>query len=64
MAESLVADDLGACPFCGKELAVDHANYGILHALPTCPTYDKLEVNDFLTAVRKERERQLNGARS
>lgn len=45
------------CPFCGKgELIVSGADGGLMHALPTCETYDRIDslpaLTDALALVR------------
>ena len=42
------------CPFCGKHATVgdpDKGVAGVIHALPPCPTFLRLEVEDYLKAV-------------
>jgi hypothetical protein len=54
-------EDLGECPFCGLGIAasVDGLTVpSILHMLPTCEKFDKLDALEFITEVRKHREKQ------
>ena len=59
----LVGEDLGACPFCGKNIAyglspVDGAPDSLLHELPTCVKFDALEIDEFAKALREDMERK------
>jgi hypothetical protein len=51
-----LGDDLGPCPFCGRSIVADLRDNSVAHALPTCATFDALDVLEFVTAVNKARE--------
>ena len=54
------------CPFCGQPCKagdeVDHEDsIAVMHYMPTCATYDRLEPGRFLTACLKEyKKRESN----
>lgn len=61
--EQFTGEDLGPCPFCGKNVAyginpVDGGPDSLLHELPTCPKFDALEADEFAKAMREELERR------
>lgn len=49
---SLVGEDLGPCPFCQGALAYSMNPPAVLHELPVCTKYAKLDADVFLIAVR------------
>jgi hypothetical protein len=51
-------EDLGNCPFCGLKIAASVDDPSILHALPTCEKFDKLDALTYITEVRKRLEQQ------
>lgn len=55
----IVGTDLGACPFCGQDIAAAIDEGGVLHLQPTCRKFDELGVLEFIEAVREERERKV-----
>ena len=59
---SLVGEDFGACEFCGRSISINHEECGVLHELPTCPTFDHMGVIEYLAAIRKARERKATRA--
>lgn len=61
--EELVGEDLGPCPFCGKNIAygispINGAPDSLLHELPTCPTFDEMPIDEFAKAMREDLERK------
>jgi hypothetical protein len=59
-SETCTGEDMGECP-CGRAISVDLENHSVMHALPTCETFDRLGVTDYLQYVRAEREHELAG---
>lgn len=51
--DTLVGEELGDCPFCGRLLATA-APDGLVHALPMCDKFRILPVEDFLSAALAE----------
>jgi hypothetical protein len=51
MANTFTTDLNFSCPFCSKRCSVDRAQRSIVHELPTCEKFDKLEPDEFLVAV-------------
>lgn len=47
--------DLGTC-ICGKKIQADDTYCFVTHELPFCKLFEELEVEEFLTTVRKSRE--------
>lgn len=44
------------CPFCGSEALAGTTTEGtdtVMHLLPTCPTYERLEPLEYLEAVNR-----------
>lgn len=45
------------CPFCGRTVTfgeeTETKDLAALHELPTCATYDRLEPDEFVRAVRE-----------
>ncbi len=61
--EQLIGEDLGPCPFCGLNIAygvspVDGSPDSLLHELPTCTTFDEMEIDEFAKALREDLERK------
>lgn len=61
--EQLTGEELGPCPFCGKEIAygisaIDGVPDSLLHELPMCPKFETMAADEFATAMREEMERQ------
>jgi hypothetical protein len=54
---AMVGHDLGACPFCGLHIAAEIDDGAVMHALPTCATFDAMDALTFITEVRKYHER-------
>lgn len=54
---TLVGEDLGLCPFCQQPIAVSKIGdgYGVLHGLPMCSKYERLEPDKFISAVVAEK---------
>ena len=50
------AEDLGPCPFCGRGIAADVTSGAVMHELPMCPTYRRLDAGAFLRAVAAKLE--------
>lgn len=40
------------CPFCGRYAAVVEPP-GVVHALPICAVFERMEVNEYLHAVNR-----------
>lgn len=50
----------GTCPFCGGKFSAGYADTPdekdvpvLLHSKPHCAEYERLEINDYLAAVRR-----------
>ncbi len=60
--EKLEGLDLEECPFCGGKLGAtldkNGRPDGLVHEIPFCEKFDKLDVIEFITAVRKELEQK------
>lgn len=58
--DTMVGEDLGACPFCGGQIAYsmdERGPNGVIHSQPMCDRFIRLDPIAFMTAVRKEVER-------
>lgn len=45
----------GVCPFCQKRFAAGadaKGNFGIVHEMPMCKTFEDLDIAEYLKAVR------------
>lgn len=45
------------CPFCGGEVtlvSVEGLGPGATHSIPTCPTFDKNDLAEYMRAVRMD----------
>lgn len=47
-------ESLGRCP-CGKKIWADTQSYAVMHEIPYCQAFLKLEPDKFLTYVRRSR---------
>lgn len=61
--EQLIGEDLGPCPFCGRNVAYsinpkDGLADGLIHEMPLCEKFRVLAVEDFAVAMREELERR------
>jgi len=43
----------GACAFCGRYVEFSSVTYTVVHGVPTCETFDSLDVLSFVIAHRK-----------
>jgi hypothetical protein len=59
IGRTVAGTDLGACPFCGADISAAIEDGGVLHMLPTCDRFDRLDALEFIVAVREERERKV-----
>lgn len=49
------------CPFCKAKCTVSREKVCVLHEMPMCETYERLEPDEFLAAVNKKiAERKAN----
>jgi hypothetical protein len=48
------AEHLGLCP-CGKEIGANAATGAVVHGIPPCEAFLKLEPTEFLAYVRRSR---------
>lgn len=53
----------GSCPFCTGTATVfdSDAASGVLHTKPYCERFDRMEPDDFVEAMRREKQQQLGG---
>jgi len=47
------------CPFCGKGLAASERPLSIMHAMPPCKTFNRLDALEFVTAVNNRAAKEL-----
>lgn len=40
------------CPFCGKQAGATKGMAAVIHAMPYCPDFDRLDALAFITAAR------------
>jgi hypothetical protein len=61
--DSIEAEDPTPCAFCPGTLyitaGVGGGRVGLIHTVPTCETFDRLEVSDFLAAAIAAKEARL-----
>lgn len=57
--ESVVAEELGTCPFCGGDIAASlrpgGGHDGVLHSMPMCERFKSEEPDVFLKSVSAAR---------
>jgi hypothetical protein len=41
------------CPFCGGEVAADVDSLSLIHSMPPCETFVRLDILDFAIAMRR-----------
>lgn len=59
MTGTVVAEELGKCPFCGGDIAASlrpgGGHDGVLHSMPMCERFKREEPDVFLTSVSEAR---------
>ena len=55
--DTIEAGDPRECPFCFGKLHITTApsRFGLIHSVPTCETFDRMEPDDFITAAARRR---------
>lgn len=57
---TLVASALPPCPWCGAPVAADATTGAVVHGLPMCERFRRLNPMEFLTAMREELEARIS----